>query len=225
MPRYSRKEFIELCGIQHAYLTMNVKRNKVILNTNDEIDTSLQINHDFLTKQVAKLKKKALDASIEPDQEKEPENENKKIPQPNAPTPNAPKVKKRPKRKDDEEIEKEALASYNLDRYKKQLEIESLENSNKIAQIKLDKLNGVLIPTDLVMVLFGQHSKSLTTAFHQASENFVVEMSAAYGVKKVDTARMRGELITIVNKAIKDSLEISRSGINNIVDEYAINGK
>lgn len=223
MPRYSRKEFIELCGIQHAYLTMNIKRKKVILNTNDEIDTSLQMNEDFLQKQIAKQKKKVL--ALANDNEVGPEDKPKKVATPKAPTPKKPIVKRVVKSNEDEEIEKEAVQSYNLDRYKKQLEVEALENENKIKKIKLDKLNGVVIPTELVMVLFGQHSKSITTAFHQAAENFVVEMAGAYGVNKSDVAKMRGDLITVVNKAIEDSLEISRKSIDKIVDEYAINGR
>tara|TARA_R110000851_G_scaffold327741_1_gene497659 strand:+ start:23 stop:688 length:666 start_codon:yes stop_codon:yes gene_type:complete len=220
MPRYSKKEFIDLCFITHATLSMNIKRKKVIPNSHDEIDTALAINNDFLLKYIEKNKQRILNPNS-----KKKKGKSNKIATPSAPLPVSPPVKQRDVTPEDLAIEAKAVAVYDLDKQKKLLEIEKLENENKISKIKLDKMNGVVIPTDLVMVLFGQHSKSLTTAFHQAAENFVVEMAQAYGVDKKSQAKMRGDLIAVVNKAIEDSLEISRDGIDNVVDEYAINGK
>lgn len=204
MPRYSKKEYLELCGIEHAYLSVNLSRGKVVLNENDEIDTSEPINAKFTEKRIAALKKKALNISAEKVEEAKPKKRA-----------NAAKVPDREK----------TAKSFDLDTIKKELEIEEKETSIAINKIKLDKLNGVVIPTDLVTVIFSQHTKSITTAFHQAAENFVVDLAASYGVTKKDIAKMRGELIDIVNQAVKESLEDSRKGINNIVDEYAINGK
>lgn len=47
MARYSRKEFCELTGVTHAYLSMNIKRGKVIL-TGNEIDDAVPENKMFL---------------------------------------------------------------------------------------------------------------------------------------------------------------------------------
>jgi hypothetical protein len=241
MPRYSKSEFKDLCFITHATLSMAVKRNKVIPNTNSEIDTSLQINQDFLEKYIEKQRIKVLKLSSdykEPEPEPEvnimpryknppPPPKPKTIRTPKAPLQKqkAPKVTKREISKEDEVIEKKAIARHDLDTIKKELEIEEKETSIAINKIKLDKLNGVVIPTELVMILFGQHSKSITTAFHQAAEKYIVLMGKNYGADKKAQARMRGDLIVVVNKAIEDSLEISRNGIKNIVDEYALNGK
>jgi len=120
---------------------------------------------------------------------------------------------------------KKSIETFDLDKKKKLLDIEEKETSIAINKIKLDKLNGVVIPTDLVMVIFGQHTKAITTSFHQAAENFVIEMAAAYSVSKKDIAKMRGELIEVVNNAVRESLEDSRKGIDNIIDELALNGK
>jgi len=236
MPRFSKKEFIEIAFITHQVLSTYISRKKVILNTNNEIDTSLSINQDYLDKCIAKHNKKLLKEVLVVEEDEvefkhtppapdPPKKKNKTIKTPTAPLPKASVVKKVVISAKDEAINENAIATHNLERKKKLLEIESLENSNKISLIKLNKLNGVLIPTELVMILFGQHSKSLTTAFHQAAENFVVEMAQSYGVDKPAQAKMRGDLIAVVNKAIEDSLEISRSGIDHVVDEYAINGK
>lgn len=218
MPRFSKKEFIALAFINHQILGTAIRRGKIIPNNNNEIDTSLQINQDFLEKYVAKHKGKAVEEKIK-------EVEKKTIPTPKAPIPKADDVKPRNLSPADEEIEKVAIAKYNLDRIKKELEIDIQEQTIKINKIKLDKLNGVVIPTELVMVIFAQHSKSTTTAFHQAAENFVVEMASSYGVNKTDTAKMRGVLKDIINKGIKSSLEESKKQIDNIVDDYAVNGR
>jgi len=240
MPRYSKKEFIDMCFISHATLSMAVKRHQVIPNTNNEIDTSLAINNDFLIARIEKQKIKLLKASGEYEPEPVIEEvvikqkavtvkkvKNKSIPTPKAPVkiPKPPVVRKRELSEADAKIEKDAAAGYNLDRTKKLLEIESLENSNKIKKIQLDKLNGVVIPTELAMILFAQHSKSITTAFHQAAEKYIVLLGKSYGVNKEDQAKMRGDLIAVVNKAVEDGLEISRNGIDNVVEEYGVNGK
>ena len=236
MPRYSKSEFKDLCFISHATLSMAVKRNKVIPNSNSEIDTSLQINNDFLNKYIEKEKIKVLKLSgeyEEPVKEVTPKQvapkkvKGKTIRTSKVPVkiPKAPKVKPRELSKEDKEIEEKAVAGYDLDRTTKLLVIEAKEQEIKIKKITLDKLNGVVIPTELVMILFAQHSKSITTAFHQAAEKYIVLMGKAYGVDKGEQAKMRGDLIAVVNKAVKDSLEISRNGIDNVVDEFAVNGK
>lgn len=218
MPRYSKSEFIEIGFTTHKKLSTYIKRKKVIPNSNNEIDTSLQINQDFLDKCISLHEQKLQNVS---------EVKNKSISKPREPKtiPSPSKVKSRVISDEDKKIEEGAVKSYNLERYKKQLEIESLESENKIKKIKLDKLNGVVIPTELVMIMFGHHSKSITTAFQQAAENFIVLMVQSYGVDKKTQAKIRGDLIAVINKSIKESLEISRNGIENIVDEYAINGK
>ncbi len=213
MPRYTRKEFCDLCDITQAYLSVNIKRKKVVLNENGEVDTSLDINAAWAKKRIEKAKKKALTVSEPP--ETVPEIK---------PGPTK-KTKKKEVSADLGMEEAQTVATYDLERIKKQLEIEEKETSIAINKIKLDKLNGVVIPTDLVMVIFGQHSKSITTAFHQAAENYIVEMAATYEIDKKGIASMRGKLIDIVNQAVKESLEDSRKHIDNIVDEYAINGK
>lgn len=200
MPRYTRAEYCDMCGITQAYLSVNISRKKVILNENDEIDTAVDDNALFAKKRIDKLKDRVVVKVDEPIEEK--------------------KVRKSLVAKDPI-----VSASHDLEKIKKQLEIEEKQTTIAINKMKLDKLNGVVIPTDLVMVIFSQHSKSITTAFHQAAENYIVEMAATYEIDKKGIAFMRGKLIDIVNQAVKESLENSKKHIDNIVDEYAVNGK
>jgi len=195
----SRNDFAELCGISSAYFTMNFKRAKIVVNEKSQVDISLPINLDFIFN---RLVEKIIPNKVPP-----------------------ARVPKLPSRVAIGPDAEKSIAGFDLDRAKKLLDIEEKETSIAINKIKLDKLNGVVIPTDLVTVIFGQHTKSITTAFHQAADVFIVEMAAKYEVDKKDIAVMRGTLIEIINESVKDSLEDSKKGIANIVDEYAINGK
>lgn len=208
MPKYTRREFYELCGVSKPYLAQYIKRGKVILGEDNLIDSNILQNRDFAESRTGG----------------------------NRPTPTQPKgkgtknatvkVTPKPSNKVQPMVEhsqeaSEANGRYNLDLQIKTLEIEKKEQEVELNKIKIAKARGEVIPTGLVRVLFSQHSKSITVSFHQGADNFITTIAKMTGMSREDMAMMKGELIEIVNEAVRDSLETSQSSVNNIVSEYS----
>jgi hypothetical protein len=109
---------------------------------------------------------------------------------------------------------------YNVEIQKRELELKKTEQEVELNRLKIAKLSGEVIPTDLVKVVFGQHFKSVTTAFHQGADNFISTIAKRAGMDRKDMAVMRNELIEVVNKAVKDAINDSKDSIDHIVGEY-----
>lgn len=212
MAKFKKREFYEHCGVTKSYFYQYIKRGKIHVGEDNLIDTDLPMNRDFMDSRVR----------------------NKKTAPPVAPvvevvsTP-APKPRKRTKeelqeaerqRKRAEKADEEATHKYNLDRQIKEAELEKKEQDIELNKLKIAKLSGEVIPTELVRVIFAQHFKSVTTAFHQGCDNFIMTIAKVTGMKKKDMARMRGELIEIVNEAVRDGVSESKESVKNIVGEY-----
>jgi len=212
MAKFKKREFYEHCGVTKSYFYQYIKRGKIHVGEDNLIDTDLPMNRDFMDSRV----------------------KNKKTAPPPAPvvevvsTP-APKPRKRTKeelqeaerqRKRSEKADEEATHKYNLDRQIKEAELEKKEQDIELNKIKIAKLSGEVIPTELVKVIFAQHFKSVTTSFHQGCDNFIMTIAKVTGMKKKDMARMRGELIEIVNEAVRDGIQDSKESVRNIVGEY-----
>lgn len=64
--KYNRKEFAEICGLKKksasAYITMAIKRGKVILSDDNLIDDSIQNNVNFISACRKRNKDRGLDS-------------------------------------------------------------------------------------------------------------------------------------------------------------------
>jgi hypothetical protein len=203
MPLLSRKEFLEICGCSHATLSMNIKRGKVFVEDDKRIDTSLPRNNEFMNKQIKKLKAKVISKDE-----------------------GTPIIKNKQQKPITEDTEPSGRAAedtqkYNLELQAKELDIEIKEQKVIENKLKIAKLQGDVIPTDLVSVVFAQHFKSVTTAFHQGADNFLMIMQKELGMSRKDMAKYRGELIGVINQAVKDGIKDSKSSVKSIVSEYS----
>jgi len=219
MAKFKAKEFYELCGISKGNFYTYKKRGNIHVSEDGLVDSAHPVNAAFMNKRV--MNKKT-------------------IPTPVAPSPAAPVVsaqKPKPikrtkaelkaakdaeerdqKRQDDSDAQ--ATHRYNLDRQIKEAELTSKEQTIELNKLKISKLSGEVIPTQLVKEIFAQHFKSVTVSMHQGCDNFIMTIAKTTGMKKQDMARMRGELIEIVNEAVRDGVEDSKESIKNIVNEY-----
>jgi len=123
----------------------------------------------------------------------------------------------------DEQLEAEQakIDAYNLDRKIKARELEAKEQTIELNRLKIQKLNGEIIPTELVTLVFAQHFKSITDSFYHAADNYIAVVAKRFGGKQEDISFVRGELIKLVNKAVQDSIKESKKNVDNIVNEYS----
>lgn len=213
----SKKEFSDLCGIPTNALAVYVKRKKVVLS-GEFVDDTLPKNKAFLKKKSVAKKRKSVATDSKPKTESKKQNSNNL---PKNPAPNLPVYKKDPPEPKPQITDPEPDSTFLLEQEKLTLQNTQLERANEIAQIKIEKLRGDVIPTDIVKNTFMQHFKSITTSFHQGADNVLIKIAQKYDLSRQEVANYRGELISIINDCVKDAVEESKKSIQNIVNEYS----
>ena len=250
MPIYSRKEYAALCSVTPSYVNVNIKRGKVVLDKNGNVDDSEPINAHF--KMVRTKPKEATPPPVVAEESagipetttvkkvaKKTTRKTQKGKHKKADTidvvsdtkDKAPLVRENKKAKDFTEVQpeedikdptnEEALMKWKLDLEAKELDVEKKRQDIELAKIKIAKAQGEVIPTDLVNLLFGRHFKEVTTAFHQGADNFIMTIAKQLDLGREEVARLRGELILIVNDSVKKAIRESKRSVKNIVGEYS----
>lgn len=207
----SKKEFAEGCGIKTNRLAIYIQRGKVIVS-GEMIDDENEINQSFKTKRLNSPKKnneatKSNVTPTEPSRAPSEKAENETFSRQNT-SPSSMQTDR-------------ALKKMDIDYEKKQKEIERLDQEMRLARLQEEKLLGKLIPTDMVKNLFAQHFKSVTLTFKQAADLIAVEFGKKAKIARNDQAELRGQLVTIINRAIEDGITESKRSLAHIVHEYS----
>lgn len=215
MALYNSYEFARKCKISDAYLTMMKKRGKVVLTSDGKIDDTDPLNRLFVEHQAElalkreakkKLVKSEANVSEDHGEEEKP-------------------VKSRTKKQNHEPVpgalSLQTLEKMNLDKKKREIEIEKMQRESRILSVQEQKLAGKLIPTDTVKALFAQHFKSIIMAFNQGIEQILVEFSTKYRLNRNEKAELKGHLIRIINKSVDESISLTKKDLQNIVMEYS----
>jgi len=215
MPLLTKTEFAEKCGVSLAYISVNKSRNKIILDAQGYIDELNSTNQLFLQKCLSRPKSasKAIENAEKGDKSEF--------------TPSSTGVHQ-PKNLENDEFSRQnttvtdrALKKMDLDAEKKQKEIERLDQEMRLARLQEEKFLGKLIPTDLVKNLFAQHFKSVTLTFKQAADLIAIEFGKKAKIARNDQAELRGQMVTIINRAIEDGINESKRTLAHIVHEYS----
>ncbi len=104
---------------------------------------------------------------------------------------------------------------------KKRLEKEKAEEELIITRIKRQKLQGELIPTDVMKIMFSTHFKSMTQAFQNASEQMVTDLVKRLGGNAVDVADAKGRLLKSINAATKKGMDQTGVEMEKVVEEFS----
>ena len=206
MAFHTKKQFCVLCGIKTRELSTYVKREKVIIGANDLIDDTVPENKIFLEK---KIENKNPDSKNEPAQPVV--NNSELAPLPPIDISNLPF---------DFDPEK-PYTGKELEAILKALDIQKRKEEVDILRIKKEKQMGVVIPTALVKDIFAQQFKSVTAAFHNGADNYLMELSKLKGLNREEMAVMRGKLVEIINKSVDDAVNESKKLIKIIVAEHS----
>lgn len=199
MGLFTQAEFADLCGVNSAYITVNKKRGKLVVNADGLVDDQNLINAAFRDKRLRGGKKIKEKPESKPADEKKPD---------------------KPKKSD---LHPESRKLLDLQNEKKQAEIEKMKRESRILRMKEDKLLGKLIPTDTVKQLFGLYAKQITTSFRQSAESLVSEFGKRGGLKRNDIAELRGLLVTLINNSVDSAINGSKKNLSNLVVQYSDN--
>jgi len=197
----SKKEFADACGMSTGNLSNYIKRLKVVLS-GEFIDDTNPINIVFLEKH-KKSEETIQNVDAPP-----------KI-EPSSTQAQAPNVKPGKNHED-------ARRSISLDNQIKQLEIEKKGEEITKLQLQNQKAQGDNIPTDLVREVFIRHSKSISSSFKSGVENLIIEFEKMANLTRVQTSKLRGDMINIINSSIENAVVESKKEIGNIVKEFSV---
>lgn len=202
MALYKPVEFANICGLSRANISTYISRGKIIV-TGKFIDDTIPQNRDFLEKQLLKNGEKI---TVKPE---------------NTETTN----KSDPVIIEKNNSKKNAVGPdhslYELEKKIKEADLNKKHVDTRIQRLKEEKLLGTLIPAELVKILIAQHFKSVATSFSNAAESLVVAISKKKQLNKIEEADIKGELITILNKAVRDAVDASKKNVRNIQQEYS----
>lgn len=216
MAFHSKKEFAKLCGVRTGDLSNYIKRGKVVLS-GEYIDDTNEVNAAFIEKRTGRPPKTTTSISPPPKITAPEKRESKKQP----PKPSNEEELVIP----DSDIEIDALSislpPALLDKIDKITAIQKKAKEIAILELREQKIRGEVVPTEVVKSLFIQFSKGMMTAFQQAADAVITEVSHKKKLSSKDEASLRGKLITITNKYATEGRENSKKGIENIVNEYA----
>jgi uncharacterized protein (DUF885 family) len=101
-----------------------------------------------------------------------------------------------------------------LDAEKRQMEIE-------IMQLKADKMRGEVVPSNLIRPVIMQHNQHLVNDFKNAGDEMIRLMAKLKGFSGAETAKLKGDLINIINDSIKKATNSTLKSIQGIVDLHS----
>lgn len=210
MALHTREDFCELTGIKSREVSTYISRGKIVLS-GELFDDTIPQNAEFIKKRAEIMSKKKGIEQTPP--ETKPEYKNVSPNYANLKTPKY--VPPAPGTEDKTPIIELERAKLILQNIKTTEEIEKLRLHNA-------KASGESIPTELVKVIFAQHSKSVITSFHNGAENLLIEISKKLGMDRSVLAEFKGVLVKIINDAVDKSITESKKQIGNVVKEYAV---
>lgn len=221
-----RLDFAKHCGIESRQLSIYIKRNKVLVSDGDMIDISNDTNNAFYEK---RKHKSSLPKGL-------PTVELKKVPTKKVaqkkeiahPIESVDEFEKIAESDSEEignssssDIDDEIQESHaDLEKRKVYLGNKLLEERIEIERVKKDKLHGLVVPTQLVSVVFTQHSKNIASEFKNGADDWIIRIEKKLDLSRDDVAKLRGELVDVINKSVKKSVETSKKQIYSIVRQY-----
>lgn len=237
MSSKTKKEFAEICGIKTKDLSVYIMRSKVIVGSDGLIDDKNEHNIAFMANRGRKPKK-AVVPRVKRVLKKKPASKpkTKSIVKPVAKAVTKPVQKEKPikQQKEDKPIVEpnpepeinpdlaaEILERAELDKAKLKADLHKKLLDADIAKINKEKLQGLLIPTDLVISVVKLQADSLKVAYHMAAEHLILIIGQRKKLNSKDIADIRRDLTGTINKAVDVGASESHKGIKKIVKEYS----
>lgn len=244
MPKYKPSEFARLVGKQTAYISMQVKRDKLRYNADGDIDTGLQLNSDWLEefmnnhgyvwgrdgyledysgKRVVppskKNDKKAAGKQKEPVREK-------------TEAYNAGRVDMQEEQggadesddfEDDELPDKEGVLGVkkNLKR-RLHYQAEKLKTAKELDELKIRKLQGDLVPVEPLEQVIFRFKQGMLTGQKTVFEGFLNEVAHKYAMSAEDIAYYRGYFIKKLNGLMDEVTDNAVDDLDIVLNEFTV---
>lgn len=220
-----RLDFAKHCGIESRQLSIYIKRNKVLVSENEMIDISNETNNAFYEKRKHKSKLETELPAVKL---------NRVVTKKTAPKKEVIQTTETVDEFSDIAENDDAVndiigsisgddiveSQAELEKRKVYLGNKLLEERIEIERVKKDKLHGLVVPTQLVSVVFTQHSKNIASEFKNGADDWIIRIEKKLDLSREEVASLRGGLVDVINKSVKKSVETSKKQIYSIVRQY-----
>jgi hypothetical protein len=197
---HTRKQFAELCGIDHSTssgrgtIGMAIKRGKIVLS-GELIDDQFPENAEYLRKVLDNVSSTAKAPVIDT-----PERN-----QPKVPTVAAPKGE----------------SGYVLERQLKQQELEKKEVETRLLNLKEQKMLGEQMPTELVKKLIFEYNQSSITSQKDGYEDLLIIISKEANLNEIQLANLRRKMVDVVNTTVNKAIDMTKRNLKIILSEFS----
>jgi len=107
-----------------------------------------------------------------------------------------------------------------LNRLKKKAELEKIKYDTQIKKKQLDKMNGELIPVELMQTIFTVNIQHIIKEFHREAERIATIFCESLGGGRDKFTQIREELNKCVQRAVDTSKEEAAIEIKQAINEY-----
>lgn len=222
MSDYSKNEFAALCRTTVAVLNTNISRKKLVFDKISEtFDPGNIQNQIFLKRYQKKAEAEAKKSKLRNVSELYD-----KVVVKAGENPGTEKTKRRTSAEveaDKEAARKKSAKKVSFDERKTKADTELTEYRAAHEKLKLDKMNGKLIPIDLVFAIILRHNRTIYSGMEREFE----AMASKYcdilaGGDRKYLAKIQDELNKKLDKIIKDTKTLADKEIEAEVDAYAL---
>jgi len=110
---------------------------------------------------------------------------------------------------------------FQLDAEKTAADIERIKSVTELNELKLAKLQGEVIPYEMVMPIFIMFTKALMTAVMNEDEARLLEIAHSTGLPKTEVAKFRKRSAEVVNSAVDEGVKEAKKQAKRLVAEYS----
>tara|TARA_B100000953_G_scaffold290249_1_gene275089 strand:- start:8885 stop:9694 length:810 start_codon:yes stop_codon:yes gene_type:complete len=222
MAELSLKEFAAMCRTTAAVVRTNIHRGKIAYIKEDKIiDTSDPLNAAFFEKYTEKAEKEdraRKKKSKVSDDIDELYNE--------VVSRASDEVKEKTRQKERKQRAKKSAAESKkkMDWTERASKADTLlkERKAEIELLKIEKMNGKLLPIDLVFRLLNIHNRSIFTSFQRDIENIESKFcDILAGGDRQKLSMIHDEVSKILDNSVSEAKEMAEKDIDNAIDEYA----
>jgi hypothetical protein len=200
----TRVELAQHIGKPTNYLSVYIKRGKLI-EVDGKIDLENIVNKRFLARQTHKLEKLPQNITKAVESFKHEEKERKEIV--------TQKINK------ENQKTKKQMNVFALDEEKKQKEIEKLTVDIQIKELQFRKMEGELLPFEIVKELVSQMAKHLISEFDNATDNILTRISTQTKMSASLISECREFMKLENNLAQKKAMDLTKKSMEAVIKE------
>jgi len=219
-------QLAKVLGVADGCITMALKHNRIVPYSSEEktIDITDPLNEIWINKQVSKgktfdmsmisasqkeVKEKRTERKLRKQEEKENEVEYIEI------------IKEEPRKKKESSADELRESLYELEIKKKKKELRKLDNDDRIAQIKIQKLEGELMPFDDVKSLYLFTIETIRSTYLQEVRSLADIFKQRFGGSDKEYVALQRDLTEKINDIIEDSKKNALKEVDNMRESYS----